>query len=149
MEQETQYFDCYTFKPFDDPHVDVCIDLSLVLHNIDKPLLVRIAASCISIALVIEKVLEIPSTALAIIVKHISPKLKTFVMTDCDNLTWGDVKPILAAAGAVEHIDIRRNKWVDDYVMVIVCINQLTYLNTLHVTETFLFFTGTISNKVL
>lgn len=140
MEQETQYFDCYTVNPSDEPSIDVNIDFSLVLHNIDEALLARVAARSSSISLVIVNALTMPTSAVALIVQHISPKLRKLVLTDCNALTWGDVKPMLAAAGALEHIDLRRNAWMDDYVMVISFPSPSTLSICHYITSSFFVF---------
>jgi len=116
-ERELQFFDCYR-SIIDDDVADLEVTLSFSLHAIDERLLSSMCRRASKgISFVLKGAMSLPQSSVAIIVKHVSPKLKKITVNDCSNISWTDIKPILAAADYVEVLDLRRNIWVDDYVI--------------------------------
>jgi hypothetical protein len=145
-EKELQYFDCYR-SLYDDEMVDLEVRLSLSLHALDETLLSSKCRRAKGICLVIQGALALPASAIAIIVRHVSPKMKKVVFNDCHDISWIDVKPILAAAEYVEVLDLRRNAWVNDYVVEQLAIKfskslKALFLENSELTDTSLFHVG-------
>ena len=134
--QQLQYFDCYEVSPTTlgdgNNSIDLGIDYSLSLHNIDEKLLASLSKKATNISLTITGVLVLPQSAVGVITKFISPKLRRIVVNDCDYLSWNDIKSILAAADSVEVLDLRRNAWVNDYVVEQLSIKFAKSLKGLH-----------------
>jgi len=72
-----------------------------------------------AIKLVIAKCPDIPAEICALLAKYISPKLVEIHVVDCPDLGWNShIKRILEACGStVDHINLCRNKWVNDWVI--------------------------------
>lgn len=116
-ELELQYFECYKFITIDEVSSHLEIKLGQWLHNINEALLSEMTAKADDIYLIIHGALQIPPNASSLITKYISPKLKRFVLNDCSLMSWSEVKAVLAPAGEMEVLDLRRNDWVNDYVV--------------------------------
>jgi hypothetical protein len=71
------------------------------------------------------------------IAKHVSPKLIELHIIDCTKLTWMDhVKLILQPATNIEVIDLRKNNWVDDFVVEQLCVKFGKTLRDLNLEKT-------------
>lgn len=69
--------------------------------------------------------------------KHVSPKLIELHIIDCTQLTWMDhVKVILQPATNIEVIDLRKNEWVDDFVVEQLCVKFGNTLKDLNLEKT-------------
>jgi hypothetical protein len=116
-EQELQHFECYRPIKSKENFYDTEINLSQSINNINDNFLYKYTKKAKGITLILKGVLAIPPNSSSQIIKYISPKLKKIIIHDCNLLNWSDVKSILASAESIEEIDLRRNLWVNDYVI--------------------------------
>jgi hypothetical protein len=116
-EQELQHFECYRPIKSKENFYDTEINLSQSINNINDNFLYKYTKKAKGITLILKGVLAIPPNSSSQIIKYISLKLKKIIIHDCNLLNWSDVKSILASAESIEEIDLRRNLWVNDYVI--------------------------------